>query len=120
MDLLNTDALEEDGVFIYGFFLEGASWHDKGFLTELKQGVLVSQLPGVKLTPVDNSQSKEREGSHEEGYWCPVYRNSSRRGALTTTGHSSNFLMSMELPRGQRDANHWCKRGVALLMSVEY
>jgi dynein heavy chain len=49
---------------------------------------------------------------------CPLYRTSERRGVLATTGHSSNFVFNCELPT-ILDPDHWVRRGVAMLLSLD-
>ena len=62
-------------------------------------------------------------------YRCPVYKILSRRGTLSATGHSTNFVMWIELPsnrasfnnnEGKADQEEWIKAGVACFTSLMY
>lgn len=103
----------EDGVYIEGMFLEGARWdEEKMMLTESRPKELYSRAPMIWLRPIESSKKKE-----SECYLCPLYRTTERRGVLATTGHSSNFVMDVELPTGV-PSDHWVRRGVAMFLSL--
>ena len=105
-------AKPDDGVLIRGLFLEGARWSKKqGRLEESRPKKLFTDCPMIWVKPaVEVAQYKH--------YECPVYKTSMRRGELSTTGHSTNFVMFIKLAT-EIDSNHWVKRGVALLTQLD-
>ena len=65
--------------------------------------------------------AKAKELPKYPHYACPLYREASRAGTLTTTGHSTNFIMDMKLPIKANDTQkHWIKCGAALLLELSF
>jgi len=50
---------------------------------------------------------------------CPVYKVLSRTGTLSTTGHSTNYVIMMELPSNEEQAK-WIKAGVACFLALKF
>ena len=48
-----------------------------------------------------------------------MYKVESRRGTLSTTGHSTNFVMYIELPSKEQE-DTWIRAGVAAFLSLRY
>ncbi|CAG9466170.1 unnamed protein product [Pedinophyceae sp. YPF-701] len=103
----------EDGVYIYGLYLEGCAWDaDAKQLCESKPKQLFASAPVIWLRPRVLEDIEERPT-----YSCPVYRTAERRGVLATTGHSTNFLMFIDTP-SDLPQHHWILRGVCMLCSL--
>jgi len=103
-----------DGIYSYGLFLEGARWDwDAWELTESESKVLFVSCPLLLILPVKISEL--RQFPH---YNCPTYKISSRKGTLSTTGHSTNFVMYVTLNSSEKES-HWVKRGLAMLTQLD-
>lgn len=112
----------EDGVVTYGLFLDGAAWDSStNVLADPQPKQLTCVAPCIQVTPVskDTSQSNSADTSQEVTvYSCPLYKTSERRGILSTTGHSTNFVMMVDLPSLQ-DESFWVLRGCCLLTQLD-
>ncbi|CAJ1382663.1 unnamed protein product, partial [Effrenium voratum] len=109
----------ENGVNIHGLFLQGCGWDmDKGLLKESDKDVVFLEMPVVHLEPLATTDSAKRiiDGNL---YMCPIYKTSERKGTLSTTGHSTNFVKFFSLRQDQADTAHWVARGVAMLCMLD-
>jgi len=75
---------------------------------------LYSTLPLMHLVP-----QPDRKAPETGIYNCPVYKVVSRRGTLSTTGHSTNFVMFFEIPTEETE-NRWILAGVAIFLALRY
>ena len=51
-------------------------------------------------------------------YMCPLYKTSYRAGELSTTGHSTNFILFLNLV-SKSIQQVWINRGAALLCQLD-
>jgi dynein heavy chain len=112
----------DDGCYIYGLFLEGARWDaESRLLAESKPKELYTSMSPLHLEPMLDRTWKVSPlvRSREGFYICPVYKTLVRAGTLSTTGHSTNFVIPLEIP-SDRPEHHWIKRGVAFFTGLMY
>ena len=107
----------ESGCYIRGLYLDGGKWDEiGGYLTEPVPKILYYLMPVMWLRPI-----KINEKPKKLTYECPVYKTSKRHGVLSTTGHSTNFVLSILLNISPAHTeSHWIKRGTALLTQLDY
>ena len=65
-------------------------------LAECQPGELYSPAPLLWLLP-----AKSAEAEFPQHYDCPVYKTPARWGTLSTTGHSTNFVMTIKVCAGR-------------------
>ena len=104
----------EDGVFISGLFFDGCKWDEFGqTLVDVNPSTQYSKCPVLHLIPKENFTPPSTD------YICPVYRTSERAGVLSTTGHSTNFVVSLGIPSAV-SPDKWTLRGAALLTGTPF
>ncbi|KAJ3215607.1 Dynein heavy chain 6, axonemal [Dinochytrium kinnereticum] len=103
---------EVDGVLIRGLFMEGARWdRQKRCLQDSYPVEMFSNMPLIRFIPTQIPQADPSL------YVCPLYKTSARAGTLSTTGHSTNFVISLNIP-SDRPQDYWISKGVALLCQL--
>jgi hypothetical protein len=126
----DTTSAQFPAVVIHGLSLECAQWSPSDKCLRVPSTArAVSTLPPVLLTPavrrlqthapVINGSSvvsaptataEAVDGASSPSpsvgvYRCPLYRTMTRAGALSTAGHSTNFVMWLTIPSGYKP--HW-------------
>ena len=106
--------MPSDGVNVHGLFLEGARWDmGKACLEDSHPKEPIVKFPVIWLEPVALTENVEAGC-----YNCPMYKTSTRRGELSPTGHSTNFVLYMNLPC-EVQPDYWVRRGAALLCMTD-
>ncbi|KAL0228525.1 hypothetical protein RCL1_004668 [Eukaryota sp. TZLM3-RCL] len=107
--------LTRDGVYVDGLFIESGKWvwdeNGSGYIDEPDRGILYAPMPIIHFIPVQNYSFKD------DSYAAPLYKTIERRGTLSTTGHSTNFVLAVEVPT-VKAKEHWIMRGCALLCAL--
>ena len=97
----------DEGVYIYGLFLDGCRWDKQGNkLADSVPKVLFAPLPVLLVT----GQLATEKKSDGYSYSAPCYKNKTRRGI--------NFIFPVDL-RSEDPPQKWVLRGVCLLCAKD-
>uniref|UniRef100_A0A7N9AZR1 Dynein, axonemal, heavy chain 6 n=1 Tax=Mastacembelus armatus TaxID=205130 RepID=A0A7N9AZR1_9TELE len=103
----------EDGVLVHGMFMDASRWDDANMVIEdALPRVMNSMLPVVHFEPQQNYVPEP------DLYHAPLYKTSARAGTLSTTGHSTNFVVTVMLP-SKRPSDYWISKASALLCQLD-
>ncbi|KAG7263605.1 hypothetical protein CRUP_020855, partial [Coryphaenoides rupestris] len=84
----------ERGCYVRGLYLEGARWDPgAGRLAPSRPKELHTEMAVIWMVP-----RADRMPPASGVYVCPIYKTLTRAGTLSTTGHSTNYVMAVELP----------------------
>uniref|UniRef100_A0A6A7GE25 Dynein heavy chain axonemal n=1 Tax=Hirondellea gigas TaxID=1518452 RepID=A0A6A7GE25_9CRUS len=102
----------DDGLYVYGLFLDGARWDTNSHTIENSRlGELYSRIPMIHFIPAENYTPNPKD------YSAPCYKTSVRAGILSTTGQSTNFILPIELPTSI-NPSYWVLKGAAILCQL--
>ena len=102
------------GIYVYGLFLEGCRWDpEKHVLASSLPKEVYFEMPAIHFVPV--ADRTEKSGV----FTCPIYKVLSRRGLLSTTGHSTNFVLYVDF-LSEHPQDHWVKADVAGFLALKY
>ncbi|XP_070782457.1 dynein axonemal heavy chain 6 [Enoplosus armatus] len=103
----------DDGVLVHGMFMESSRWDDGNMVIE-------DALPRVMnaVLPVVHFEPQQNYVPEPDLYHAPLYKTSARAGTLSTTGHSTNFVVTVMLP-SKRHSDYWISKASALLCQLD-
>ena len=114
------------GVYIYGLYLEGASWHEKLGLVDQKAGEMRCYMPVLWLKTVQEKKNNKEEDDDDEGeeedeiytYSCPMFKTGKRASIIASSGNSVEKIIDVDLP-SRFKKEYWTLRGACLLTQIE-
>ena len=131
VDASDITSKPKDGCYMYGLFLEAARWNNETHVLGPESQRTILRYACHSFGPRFKSPVTLKNVYH-----CPVYKVLTRRGQLSTTGHSTNFVMWIELPSDKKtifrkslvsetnaqvnfaDSEEWVNGGVILFCAL--
>ena len=115
----------EAGVYIYGLYLEGASWDEKLGLIDQKEGEMRCDMPVIwfktvqeKKTDKEDEDDDAEEGEETYIYTCPLFKTGKRASIIASSGNSNEKIIDVDLP-SRFKKEYWTLRGTCLLSQIE-
>jgi dynein heavy chain len=97
----------------FKIYFSACRWDDDHHIVvDSHYGQMQSELPVMHMMPRQNFTRPA------DDYVAPLYKTSVRAGVLSTTGHSTNFVVSAHLPSKQ-NSDYWVCKGAALLTQLD-
>ncbi len=111
-DAIRRADVPDDGVLVYGLYMDGARWdRDARVIEDSRPGEIYSRWPVVHFIPTRDYKPSPHE------YAAPTYKTSTRAGTLSTTGISTNFILAVDIPT-TKPPEYWVLKGAALLCQL--
>lgn len=108
------EAAPADGCLVYGLYSEATTVDFKtSQIKESAVGVIESEVPVIHFKPVEG-----KPAYHYNVCELPLYKTKKRAGTLSTTGHSTNYIISISC-KSEEDSSFWIKRGAGFLCALD-
>jgi dynein heavy chain len=114
MDVAGVTKAPAFGAYVYGLYMEGGRFDRHSMvMAESIPRILYDTIPTIWLKPVIAAEYKPTNV-----YECPLYKTSLRAGTLSTTGHSTNFVVALPIP-STHNPDFWVRSGCAMLCMLD-
>jgi len=102
----------ENGVLVHGLFMDACAWNMETMkIVDALPGQMSAELPMLHMEPAMDFEPSEAD------YKAPLYKTSARAGTLSTTGHSTNYVVATYLP-SDFPQDYWIAKAGALLCQL--
>ncbi|WAR29551.1 DYH6-like protein, partial [Mya arenaria] len=102
----------EDGVLVHGMYMDACRWDMEAMtMVDSLKGEMQGELPMLHMQPEMDFEPDPAN------YMAPLYKTALRAGTLSTTGHSTNYVVAVYLP-STRPQDYWIAKGAACLCQL--
>jgi len=103
----------ENAAYIYGLFIEGCRFEfGRQKLVDSEPGIMYTKAPVVMFMPTENYVLDPSE------YKMPLYKTVERKGILSTTGQSTNFVCYVDC-KSDQPPEYWVLKGAAMFCALK-